>query len=261
MGAGDPIAQFADGPILAAMPLREVCRDVWVVDHVQKIAIGFTSPARMIVVRLADGGLWLYSPGPIDDRTAEQLESLGPVQYLIAPNRFHHLHLPAAAARFPEADVLGAPGLEDKRKDVTFAGSLGFASPWAGELQPIPIDGMPAFNEVAFCHRPSGSLLVADLLFNLQQRQGLIPSMYFRLTGVHRRVAMSRMFRFAIRDRAACAASCLRLLRHPFDRLIPCHGDVVEEGAKQQVEAAISWIFKDFETPPEPTPAGALPEV
>ncbi len=243
------------------MALHQVGPDVWVVDHVQRIAIGFTSPARMTVVRLGDGGLWLYSPGPIDDRTAEELEVLGPVQYLVAPNRFHHLHLPAAAARFPEADVLGVPGLPEKRKDVTFTGTLGFASPWGGELQPIPIAGMPAFNEVVFCHRPSGSLLVADLLFNLRQRQGLIPSLYYRLTGVHRRVAMSRMFRFAIRDRAACAASCLRLLQYPFDRLIPSHGDVVDEGAKREVERALAWIFDGLETPREPTPAGAVPEV
>ena len=243
------------------MALRQVSSDLWVVDHLQKIGIGFVMPASMTVVRLGDGGLWLYSPGPIDDETAAELESLGPVEYLVAPNRYHHLYLPAAAERFPDADILGVPGVETKRKDVEFTATLGVGTPWGGELQPIPIDGMPAFNEVAFCHRPSGSLLVADLLFNLQQPLGLIPSMYCRLTGVHRRVAMSRMFRFAIRDRAACAASCLRLLQCPFDRLVPCHGDVVEEGAKQQVEQALAWIFKDLATPREPTPAGAVPEV
>lgn len=243
------------------MALREVCRDLWIADHVQKIPMGFTAPARMVIVRLGDGGLWLYSPGPIDDGTAEELLGLGPVRYLVAPNRFHHLHLPAAAARFPEAEVYGAPGLQEKRKDLAFTGTLGVASAWGAELQPLPIDGMPSFNEVAFCHRPSGSLLVADLLFNMQRDLGWIASLYFRLTGVSGRVAMSRIFRLAIRDRAACAASCLRLLQCPFDRLIPCHGDVVPEGAKPQVEAALAWIFKELETPPEPTPAGAVPEV
>ena len=243
------------------MALREVCADIWVADHDQKIPMGFTVPARMTVVRLGDGGLWVHSPGPIDDRMAEEIQSLGPVRYLVAPNRFHHLHLPAAAARFPEADVLGAPGLAEKREDVAFAGTLGVASAWGTELQPIPIDGMPSFNEVAFCHRTSGTLLVADLLFNLQQDLGWLASLYFRLTGVGRRVAMSRIVRLSIRDRAACAASCLRLLQCPFDRLIPCHGDIVPEGAKPQVEAALAWIFKELETPPEPTPAGAVPEV
>ena len=253
---------MGSGPILPAMALREVCADIWVVDHQQKIPVGFVMPARMIVVRLSAGDLWLCSPGPIDDPTAEELAALGPVRYLVGPNRFHHLYLPAAVERFPDAEVLGAPGLAEKRKDVAFSGTLGIASSWGSDLISIPIDGMPGIGEVAFCHRPSGSLLVADLLFNLRQRQGLIASAYCRLTGVHRRVAMSRMFRFAIRDRAACAASCLRLLGSPFDRLVPCHGDVVEEDAKRQVEAALAWIFDGLETPPEPAPAGApVPEV
>ncbi len=251
---------LAAGPILSVMALREVCRDVWIADHVQKIGIGLAVPARMTAVRLEDGGLWLYSPGPMDARIAEELEGLGPVRYLVGPNRFHHLHLRAAAARFPGAGILGAPGLPKKCTAVTFSGALGIASPWGAELQPLPIDGMPAFSEVAFCHRPSGSLLVADLLFNLRQPQPLLPSIYWRLTGVHGRVAMSRMFRFAIRDRAACAASCLRLLRAPFDRLIPCHGDVVEQGAKPQVEAALAWILEELETPPDPA-AAPVPEV
>ena len=102
---------------------------------------------------------------------------------------------------------------------------------------------------------------MADLLFNLQQDRGWAASLYFQLTGVSRRVAMSRILRLAIRDRAACAASCLRLLQCPFDRLIPCHGEIVPEGAKPQVEAALAWIFKELEMPPEPTPVGAVPEV
>ena len=244
------------------MAVQQVSSDVWVVDHAQKIGIGFTFPARMIVVRLGEGGLWLYSPGPLDDRTVGELEALGPVRYLVAPNRFHHLHLPAAAARFPRAQVLGVPGLEKKRPDVQFTGTLGIASPWGSELQALPIDGMPGFNEVAFFHRPSGSLLVADLLFNMRQPMGLIPRTYCRLTGVHRRVAMSKVFRLAIRDRVACAASCLRLLQCSFGRLIPLHGDIVEEDAKGQVEAALAWVFQGLAKPPEAAPAGApVPEV
>jgi hypothetical protein len=63
--------------------------------------------ARTTVVRLDDGGLLVHSPAPPTDALAEQLRALGPVNWLVVPNCFHHLGTPAAAAHFPEARVVG----------------------------------------------------------------------------------------------------------------------------------------------------------
>ncbi len=243
------------------MALQQVCRDVWEAGHQQKIPMGFTLPGRMVVIRLESGEVCVYSPGPFDDETAAQVAALGPVTYLLAPNRYHHLYLLPAMERFPEAEVHGAPGLETKRSDVPFSATLGVAAPWGAELQPVPVDGFPGLSEVVFVHRPSGTLLVADLLFNLRHSAGLLATLYLRLGGAYGKVAQSRMLRLGIRDRPAHAASWLRLLRIPFDRLVPCHGDVVETGAREQVEAALAWLFKDIETPPEPdrAPAAVAP--
>lgn len=244
------------------MGLQEICAGVWCAEHRQKFGLGFVVPCRMTVVRLASGGLWIHAPGPMDEARAARIGELGRVEYLVAPNLFHHLHLPAAAERFPEAEVHAAPGLERKRPDVTFAGTLGVAAPWGDEIQPIPIDGMPSFREVVFVHRPSGSLLVADLLFNLRRRLGPAVMTYLRLTGGYGRVAQSRVLRLAVRDRPAAAASCLRVLCCPFDRLVPCHGEIVEQGAKRQVEKALSWLLRDLERPPDAQSVNvAVPEV
>ncbi len=244
------------------MGLQEICPGIWSAEHRQKFGLGFVAPCRMTVVRLASGGLWIHSPGPVDEALAAEIGELGRVEYLVAPNLFHHLHLRAAAERFPGAEVHVPPGLDRKRPDVRFAGTLGVAAPWGDELQPIPIEGMPAFREVVFVHRPSGSLLVADLLFNLRRRLGPVVRTYMRLTGAYGRVAQSRVFRLVVRDRPAAAASCLRMLRCPFDRLVPCHGEIVEHGAKRQVEEALSWLLRDLERPPDAHPAGvAVPEV
>ena len=216
----------------------------------------------MTVVRLASGGLWIHSAGPMDDALAAEIRNLGRVEYFVAPNLFHHLHLPGAVERFPEAEVHAAPGLERKRPDVTFTGTLGVAAPWGDEIKPFPIEGVPTFQEVVFVHRPSGTLLVADLLFNLRKRLGLAVQTYMRLTGAYGRVAQSRVLRLAVRDRPAAAASCLRMLCCPFDRLVPCHGEIVERGAKPQVEKALSWLLRDLERPPEARPVNvAVPEV
>src|SRR6187431_1600642 len=63
--------------------------------------------ARTTVVRLDDGSLLLHSPVPPSEALAEQLRTLGPVRWLVVPNCFHHLGTPAAAAHFPEAQVVG----------------------------------------------------------------------------------------------------------------------------------------------------------
>ena len=43
------------------------------------------------VVRLPDGRLFLHSPIAPSDDLAREVEALGPVAYLVAPNKFHHL--------------------------------------------------------------------------------------------------------------------------------------------------------------------------
>src|SRR3954471_4234785 len=63
--------------------------------------------ARTTVVRLDDGSLLLHSPAPPTEALAEELLALGPVRWLVVPNCFHHLGTPAAATRFPEAQVVG----------------------------------------------------------------------------------------------------------------------------------------------------------
>src|SRR5688572_5344581 len=79
---------------------------------------------RMGVVALPTGGLLLYSPVPIDDALADDLARLGPVEHIVAPNKWHHLHAAAAKLRYPAATLWAAPGLRDKRKDVAFDADL-----------------------------------------------------------------------------------------------------------------------------------------
>ncbi|HEX6240133.1 MAG TPA: hypothetical protein VFZ61_04545, partial [Polyangiales bacterium] len=67
----------------------------------QRLPGNFQLPARMSVLPLRDGTLALVSPIPIDDALAAQLDRLGPVSLLIAPNLLHHLYLGAASQRYP----------------------------------------------------------------------------------------------------------------------------------------------------------------
>jgi hypothetical protein len=72
----------------------------------------------MTVIRLPTQALALISPISIDDAIAAQLETLGTVQHIIAPNLFHSLFAASAKTRYPTATFWAVSGLEAKRPDL-----------------------------------------------------------------------------------------------------------------------------------------------
>ena len=69
----------------------------------------------MTVIRFNDD-LLIHSPVSIDDELIAELAMLGSARHIAAPNKFHHLFMPAWLVQFPEAKVYAAPGLAAKRK-------------------------------------------------------------------------------------------------------------------------------------------------
>jgi hypothetical protein len=45
-------------------------------------------------------------------------------------------------------------------------------------------------------------------------------------------------------DRASFAESVRRIYAWDFDRVIPCHGDVIEEGGKEVFRSVFEWFLE-----------------
>jgi hypothetical protein len=99
----------------------------------------------MTVVRLEGGELLLHSPIAASDALRRELDALGRVRYVIAPNRFHHLYAGDYAQAYPESRLFVAPGLERKRRDLVIDSVLCDEAPagWADELQQLVFRGFP----------------------------------------------------------------------------------------------------------------------
>ena len=206
-------------------------------------------PARMTVLPLSHGGLALVSPIPIDDTLAQKLETLGEVRFLIAPNLLHHLYLGAASERYPRATVLAPPGLRNKRPDLRIDLTL------RDELVPAltesvdvhRIEGAPTMDEFVFFHRATRSLVVTDLVFNVQRPEGWLAHFVLYLVGCHGRFAQSRTWRLLVKDRAAASRALERVLALPFETLIMAHGDIVHSDGQQDARAlladALRWLL------------------
>src|SRR4030095_15959704 len=118
--------------------LKYFAPEVWTAERSNKV-LGVDLGVRMTVIRLQEWGLFVHSPVPLDVLLKKEIDSLGPVRFIVGPNLFHHLSLRPWSQSYPEAKLLGAPGLLQKRKNLRFDGTLGVISPpeWAGAIEQI----------------------------------------------------------------------------------------------------------------------------
>ncbi len=225
------------------MALRPITDGLWAFETEIRVSAGFYLPLRSTLVRLEGGALALVSPIRLSDEEAAEVDALGTVEHLVAPNLWHHLFLRAASARWPAAKVWGPRALAKKRPDLRFDGVLEEARRIGGALRVLPIEGLAKVGECALLHEPSRSLLLTDTVFNVTEPRPGLTSLILRLVGAHRKLAMSRAERFMCNDRAKLAASSRAILDAGFDRLVPAHGDVIDSGAQPQLEEAWAWAL------------------
>ena len=77
-----------------------------------------------MVVRLADGGLWVWSPIALDDALKAEIDAIGRPAHFVSPNKIHHLFLQDWAAAYPDAQLWGPQSTIKKRSDLTFQPAL-----------------------------------------------------------------------------------------------------------------------------------------
>src|SRR5690349_19548755 len=147
------------------MTLEQLGPELWVADGGIVSFYGFDYPTRMVVVRLADGGLWVWSPIALRRDIEDAVAALGPVRHLVSPNKLHHLFLAAWHARFPDAKLWATASTIAKVKQLRFSGALADDPPpdWAGQIDQFYFDNSPFLDELTFFRRQSRIAIIADL--------------------------------------------------------------------------------------------------
>lgn len=223
--------------------LRELDRDLWVIDHPFSMPGGIALGTRTTLVRRADGALMLISPGPFDALLCEQIQKLGHVEAIVAPNNMHHLFVPDAAKAFPDARLFASGGVAPKQQDLELS-VLSGAVPegWEKDLDAQAVNGIPMLDEIVFLHRWTRTLILTDLCFNIQQSPSFITRLFMRINSAYGRFGPSRLLRSSIRDKAACRRSIDAILEWDFERVVVTHGDVLERGGREALRSAYAWL-------------------
>jgi hypothetical protein len=212
--------------------LRQIGEGLWI-HQVPLRFMGVPAGRTMNVVELGDGGLFVHSPAPLEDRLRGELDRLGQVRFVAAPNRLHgHFWMEQYRDAYPGVELLAGPGLQRRRKDLAFAAELGDApdSRWAGVLDQAPFRGSVMLPEIEFLHRPSRTLIAGDLVMNFGAHSPPTLRLLARAGLMYERLRPTPLFRLSVVRRRRAAEDMRRILSWDFDRVIPGHGAIVESG-------------------------------
>jgi Domain of unknown function (DUF4336) len=234
--------------------LKPVAENVWIVDSGPLKAAGLVPlPVRMTVIRLADNGLLLHSPTRFDVDLRGQMEGMGPVRHLVAPNSAHWTFVKAWQERIPEATTWAAPGLRERsqvqKSGVRLDHDLGPAmvDRWPAELEQIRMPGIGGFCEVCLFHAGSRTLILTDLVQNLESRKlPLLFRPFAALAGVTAPDGKAPVYlRAIVRANGDVAkAAARRLVALKPDRVIFTHGRWFETDAAARLESSLHWLVK-----------------
>jgi hypothetical protein len=202
---------------------------------------------RTTVVRLDDGSLLLHTPAPPTDALAEELRALGAVRWLVVPNCWHHLGAPAAAARFREATLVGPASALRRNPLLRLDLDLheGRFAKLVPEFDLLPLAGVPFWDETVLYHRPTQTLLGADIVCSAGRNDHFTWRLGARITGCYERVRVPPDARKKLTDKSAAARSLLSMLQRPAERLIIGHGNIIEHDCLDQL--AHAWRLEGVE--------------
>ena len=207
---------------------------------------GFPYPTRMAVARLSDGNLWVWSPIALTEALVSAVEAIGPVRYILSPNKIHHLFLSEWAEQWPDARLYAPPGLATKKPDLRFDAELsnGPDPAWASDIDQVIFRGSFVMEEVAFFHRASRTAIIGDLI--QRHRESTMSGwkgMLMRLDGlVGKHGSTPREWRATFLRRKAARAARDKVLAWNAERLVIAHGECAQTEATAIIAAALRWI-------------------
>jgi hypothetical protein len=232
--------------------LEPLGSDLWFADGGIVSFNGFDYPTRMAVVRLADGGLWLWSPIEKTEALENEVRTLGPVRHIVSPSNLHYLFLKSWQAAFPEAKLWGTKATVAKRADLDFSGRLTDVPPpdWSGQIDQFHFANSPFVQELIFFHRASRTAIIADLSQTFSQAF-LETHWPWWLRSIARHSKMVEGwghppidYRISFRHRASARPKIRALIEEHPEHVVLAHGEVVRSNGEDFLRRAFSWLLK-----------------
>ncbi len=226
--------------------LRELAADIWIAEGPSVPFLTIPYPTRMTIVRLSNGRLWVCSPVELDAELKAEVEALGRVEYLVSPNKIHHLFMSEWAKVWPEARLYASPGLANRRRDIQFHAELGDTPPaeWAGEVDQVVVRGSFALEEVLFFHRASRTLIVTDLVQKFEPER--LSRRHRLLMGLDGMLgpdgSTPREWRMSFWNRKLARQAVRKAISWNPQRVVLAHGAWIQSNGREEFERSLGWL-------------------
>jgi hypothetical protein len=182
----------------------------------------------MTIAKLSTGGIVVHSVVALDEAQMKELESFGPVKYIVVPNGWHRLDAAGYKERFPEARVL-APKASRKKVEqvVKVDGTLEELVDRDVKLAVVEgTRGLEAMMTVTSGDRVT--LVFSDVIFNMPHKTGLKGFVLKHVMASSGGPKVTRIGRtFLIKDKQAFAAQLEQLAAQNVTRIVVAHNEVI----------------------------------
>lgn len=96
--------------------LKTIDEGIWIVDgEIVEMNFKITQvpfSTRMTVVRLGNNDLWIHSPIHLTPQLRSEIDELGHVKHIVAPNKLHYVYMEEWSQAYPDAKLWATKGLE-----------------------------------------------------------------------------------------------------------------------------------------------------
>ena len=225
--------------------LRKIDSDIWVAEQPLRY-FGLSIGTRMTVIRLANGELVVISPIQINETIVIQLEEIGTVRHIIAPNLYHYFFAADFKMHYANATFWAIPGLKLKKPDLAIDQVItSETSPWDGieylffdGFRTPSLKGFDVLNECVFFHGASRTLILTDTAIHFDESFPVITQFAARVLGGYKTLRPSLLERIATTEKDKVRGAAEKVLRWDFERVIMAHGAIVEQNGKEKFRNA-----------------------
>ena len=222
-------------------PIEKLEENLWAV---QGDVPGIPFKRRMFIVKLADGALLFGGAAvPLDDAALAEVTAWGRPAALLVPHDQHMIDAAAFAQKLG-LQVYGPKACEAKmRARAEIAGTIEDA-PSDSTVRVVAVAGAKTGEPVIVVTSAGGqrvSLLISDAIQNnAKSSMGLLP----RLCGFAGGPKVVPIFKMLfVKDKAALKNQLNEWADLPgLARVVPCHGDIVGDGAGPALKAAAASL-------------------